>query len=315
MSEQVIEQTIKFIQREAIKFKKLRIYWFGGEPTVALPIMYKITNNLYNFCVENNISYKATMATNLSLINIFNYKTIIDNLHLDKIEFAFDGIGQQHNKIKNYNKPEFDAFNHNLQMLDILLKNNITVLMRLNSDKRNFDGLLHLLDELCERYKSYSNFKPYWAMIFPTETYKDTQDIIHSYEYANYILRVIHVIQKHGAGMDAYPLRRSINNCYGTNPNSIVIGVDGILTKCQSCPSSSTQTIGSVFEGVQRNDTYKKWIYENLIPDCQRCSIFPICLGGCTDAYLSNSLLPCKKEKYYIDKLLIDEGCICLIML
>lgn len=308
MSKDVWEQTIKFIQLEAVKYKKLRIYWFGGEPMVTYPTILKVSQQLYEFCMQHGISYKASMATNLSLINDDNYSEIIEKLHIDKIEFAFDGIGGQHNATKKYNNTQFDAFNHNLNMLQKLLDKNICVLLRFNSDKSNFDGLLALYEELCERYKAYPNFKPYWAMIFPTDTYKDNPNIIHKSEYANYCLKLIRILQKNGIGMEAYPLHPSINNCYGTNPNSIVIGTDGILTKCQSSPSSKSQMIGTVWSGIQNNTNYQKWVYDNLMCECFKCQIYPICLGGCTDAFLSNSVSPCKKEKYFLQELLIDLG-------
>ena len=308
MSSVVKEQTISFIRSEAAKYKKLRVYWFGGEPMVAYPTILEMSQNLYEFCLQRGISYKASMATNLSMINDDNYEQIIEKLHIDKIEFAFDGIGVQHNAIKKFNNPKFDAFNHNLHMLQVLLDNGICVLLRLNSDKSNFDGLIELFEDLCERYKAYPNFQPYLAMIFPTETYKDNPNIIHKVEYASYCLKIIHVLQKNGAGMKAYPLHPSINNCYGSNPNSIVIGTDGVLTKCQSSPSSERQMIGTVFSGIQYNTNYQKWVYENLISECNRCQIYPMCLGGCTDAYLSNSVSPCKKEKYYLKVLLMDAG-------
>lgn len=308
MSENDIEQTVFYIKSKAIQYKKLRIHWFGGEPMVALPIIYRITEQLYEFCKSNRISYKACIGTNLSLINDNNYKNLIDDLHIDTIEFAFDGIEKQHNNVKSYNNSSFDAFSHNLHMLDVLLNSNVTVVVRFNSNKSNYDDLLMLSDILCARYKDYQNFNPYLAVIVPTDLYKDTHNLILPQEYAFYYLPFFHVLQKNGAGMEVYPLHRNANFCYGTNPNSIVIGSDGVLTKCIASPSAESQSIGTIWSGVKKNNIYKKWIFDHLINECRQCPIFPLCLGGCTNDYLFKSISPCKKEKFYLQELLIDAG-------
>ncbi len=308
MSNEDVKQTISFIQLEAIKYKKLRIHWFGGEPMVALPIIYRITKELYKFCKCNGISYKACMGTNLSLINDDNYKSVIEDLYIDTIEFAFDGYGDQHNNVKTYNNTNFDSFNHNLHMLDVLLKDGIAVSVRFNSNKSNYPNLLKLSEILCERYQKYQSFTPYLAVIVPTDIYNDTDNLIHPLEYASYYLKFFHVLQKNGAGMEVYPLHRNANFCYGTNPNSIVIGSDGVLTKCIASPSAKSQAIGTIWSGIQKNSVYQKWIYDHEINECQQCSIYPLCLGGCTNDYLFKSISPCKKEKYYLQELLIDAG-------
>lgn len=308
MSKAEVEQTILFIKSQAIKYKKLRIHWFGGEPMVALPIMYRITSELLEFCAYHDISYKACIGTNLSLINENNYLSIIRDLHIDTIEFAFDGNGSHHNFTKNYRNKNFDAFNHNLRMLDILVKNNITTIVRLNSTKANIDELLQLSDTLCYKYYKYNNFKIYLAVIVSTDLYKENNNLIFPTEYSKHYLQFFHILQQHGAGMEVYPLNQNANFCYGTNPNSIVIGSDGTLTKCVASPSLKSQAIGDIWSGVKKDTVYQRWIHYNVIDECYKCPLFPQCLGGCINDLLCKSISPCKKEKYYLNELLVDIG-------
>ena len=309
MSSQTVKDTIKFIKKMAKGYKKLRIYWFGGEPLCNLDAVYEITKELTAFCDKNDISYKASIATNLSLLTEDNYNDMIDFLRIDKIEFAFDGVGEEHNKIKNYLDKDLNAFNHNMSMLPKLLEKGVTIQLRLNCDMSNFKELEDLLDELMQKYKKYDNFIPYFAMIFKTKYYDGNGKLIDAENLANYKLKIIEIMNKYSdLGMEAFPLGRSINNCYGSNPNSIVIAPDGTLSKCQGAVMEPSQYIGTVSEGIKENDIYNKWINDFLPKECSSCELYPICLGGCTNSYLLNKVKPCIKEKYYMSELLNFVG-------
>lgn len=304
MSKETIDNTIKFIKSQVVNYKKLRVYWFGGEPFIRYDIMKYITRELFDFCQKNEISYKASVATNLSLINNDNYIDRLDELKIDKLEFAFDGVNDKHNSIKNYYNSNFDAFCHNLYMLPKILDKGIIVQLRLNCTISNFDELTSLLEYLMEKYGNYDNFIPYFAMIFPTKYY-NKDDLIDVSTLSQYKLKIFEIMNKYNKqGMENFPLDRNITNCYGSNPNSLVIGYDGLITKCQGCSTKVEQSIGNVIDGITKNKVYDNWCYNNLIDDCKKCNIFPICLGGCTDSLLSNNKKPCIKEKYYLQDLL-----------
>lgn len=305
MDDKTIEDTISFIKNISKDVSKIRIYWFGGEPFVDMDAMYKISEELIKYCDDNNKSYKASVATNLSLINESNYLKIINDLRIDKIEFAFDGVRDKHNKIKNYQDKSFDAFNHNINMLSKLLDQGIVIQLRLNCDMDNFKELEDLMDELMNKFGKYDNFIPYFAMIFKTKFY-DNGKLIDSSNLSKYKLKIIEIMNKYSdKGMEMFPLSRSINNCYGSNPSSIVIAPDGTLTKCQGCVFNKKQIIGNVSSGIDKNEAYYKWINDFLPSECKTCSLYPNCLGGCSNSYLSSNKMPCIKEKYYLKDLLL----------
>ncbi len=309
MSDKTIKDTITFIKKMSKGYKKMRVYWFGGEPLCNLNAIHQITEELTKYCDLNNISYKSSIATNLSLLNEDNYNQIIDFMRLDKIEFAFDGVDNEHNRIKNYIDKNLDAFNHNIEMLPKLLEKGVIVQLRLNCDVSNFEDLKKLLDKLVKKYKKYDNFIPYFAMIFKTKLYDGDGKLIDADNLANYKLKIIEIMNEYSnLGMEAFPLGRSINNCYGSNPNSIVIAPDGTLSKCQGAVMEPTQYIGIVSEGLKKNEVYKKWIDDFLPEDCKECELYPICLGGCSNSYLLNKSKPCIKEKYYMKELLKFVG-------
>ncbi len=309
MTEEIVENTITFIKKEAIKYKKLRIYWFGGEPLVSKNIMSYISRELIEFCNINNISYRASIATNMSLLNDNNYEDFIREYKIDKIEYAFDGVEEEHNASKNYLDKSFNAFKHNLEMLPKLLNKNIIVQLRLNCTIENFEKLAILLQNLLLKYGKYKNFIPYFAMIFPTKYFNNNDKLINKTNLGYYKLKILDFMLKYrNAGMDTFPLSRGVINCYGSNPNSIVIGPTGLLSKCQGCSTNPNQSIGDVKLGINKNINYYNWCYNNITEECKTCNLYPICLGGCTDSLMSNNKKPCIKEKYYIEELLKKVG-------
>ena len=121
----------------------------------------------------------------------------------------------------------------------------------------------------------YDNFIPYFAIIFPTACFQDNGSLIKKQDLAYYKLKIIEIMQKYkNIGMEAFPLGRGVINCYGSNPNSLVIGVDGLIAKCQGCSNKIDQSIGDVNKGINKNINYYNWCYCNTIPECSTCQLF-----------------------------------------
>lgn len=307
MEDDIVNQTIKFIKQDCKESKKMRIYWFGGEPLIKQDIIDKISSELIRYCNENNISYKASIATNLSLINEKNIEQL-KQWKIDKIEFAFDGPKKRHNSSKNYTDKKFDAFEHNIKMLDKLLENEMTTQVRFNIDKDNYSDMLRLIENIMKKHPHNPNLLMYLGIIFqtPLNTTIDNQKLIEMENLANYMIPFYKLQQKYGyinSIMDL-PIHTKINNCYATNFNSLVIGPKGIITKCQMAPDDILHSIGNVSKGTEYNENYLKWCRTEYFEECNACEFFPICLTGCIGQKLIYNQKPCCKEKYYMPDLL-----------
>ena len=86
--------------------EKLGITWFGGEPLLASDIIDYISNKLK----ENNIIYGCKITTNGSLFNKDMAQKSIDLWHVEKVQITIDAIGEEYNRIKNYDKQYENAF-------------------------------------------------------------------------------------------------------------------------------------------------------------------------------------------------------------
>ena len=117
MSYEVAKQLVKFIDENCIE-RKLAISWFGGEPLLAVNTIDYITKEL----TKRGIEISSTITSNGSLVNNEIIKKF-KKWNVRRIQITVDCIGEEYNKIKNYqgelNKKAFDLVESNI---DLLLK-------------------------------------------------------------------------------------------------------------------------------------------------------------------------------------------------
>ncbi|MBR2522570.1 MAG: radical SAM protein, partial [Coriobacteriales bacterium] len=71
MSSEVEAGIIRFIEHIFAQhpFMKLSVQWYGGEPTLALDVVERLSNELIEWCSERRVAYDAMMLTNAALID------------------------------------------------------------------------------------------------------------------------------------------------------------------------------------------------------------------------------------------------------
>jgi len=305
MNDLTIQSTIDYIINLSKPYKKIRIYWFGGEPLVAERTIDIITTSIISYCEKEGKSYKASIATNASLISTPLLKKMIDKWKIDKIEFAFDGAHDRHNSSKDYNIKGFDAFNHNINLIPRIIESGISLSIRLNCNNRNIEELMNLAETLLYKYGKNNNFNLYVGIISNKTSMIDNDYFIKPHDYGNIMIRYFEQLHKTDCfSLSKTPLKPKVTNCYSSNPNALVISSSGLVTKCQACPDIALLAIDNVNSTNNKFvNNGKKWS-NHYIDKCKECKIFPICLGGCLSDKLCFGISPCRTEYYYMDQLL-----------
>lgn len=163
-ADKIINQIIKN------KPKKLSIHWFGGEPLFNIDIIDYITDKLK----ENNIKYYSSMISNGLLFNennIFKAKKI---WNLKNVQITIDGTENNYELIKEVPKGSFNKLLNNIEML---LKNNIKVSIRLNLSDKNYKDLKKVIYLLYQKFKNFFSKK-----MITINTHE-----LFGYEYKKYI--------------------------------------------------------------------------------------------------------------------------------
>ena len=129
----------------------------------------------------------------------------------------------------------------------------------------------------------------------------DLCDTFHLFPYYRYAL-------KKGIDFEFYKTLFMPTNmiCYAANPNSFVIGSDGIIYKCSVAFDNPLNQIGYLRSGrmVLDYDKMKKWTRNGVETSqyCSKCKFLPVCFGKfCPLEKNINNREPCPPFKKYID--------------
>lgn len=293
MSMQTAEKVIEFICNNSKSSNEIKIQWFGGEPLLNTKVMYHITKKIIEYCNLYKKKYNFSIVTNGILLN----KIKLDSLHLDRIQISLDGTNKEYNERKNFIK-EKNAFFKVIDNINMVTSKKINVSIRLNYDKNNYIDILNLIDYLSNNLvnKKYVHIYPYplfgtYCDHFPNTNSTSKDDLLNIYIklYKSHLLLIENLTN----------LRYQPSRCFACNANSFVISPEGNLSKC---PVSYANNVGDVFNGIEYNSEYFKWVNNSISEKCENCTFLPLCQGGCMAGQLGKHSVRC-----FLNKLLIDD--------
>lgn len=272
------------------KDKKLAIMWFGGEPLLSQDIIEYMTLNLK----EKGYLLKTHITTNGSLIS----KQCIDFLkrHYYQISFqvTIDDIGLKYGKIKRYvDIPDEKAYQIIIENCKMLLDNNIPLSIRINYLPNKIETAKTIYLTLKDTFQQYEgdSLRIYLAGITLSEgcyscqeKEKEIKDLLSAMEFA-YEQRLYNprAKDKREKELSTYCLLPKSYACAACRKTSIVVDAEGNIFKCHRFAQYPDYQLGNVATGIDKNKDYLKRIedYHVSNPDCQTCSILPLCQQGC----------------------------------
>lgn len=286
MNEETEKATIEYIKKNAENQQVINISWFGGEPTLALETIQRISNEIRQYCEQSRKKlYPMSITTNGYLLTGESAE-LLKECGIKRAQVTIDGVGSVHDsrrKLKN-GQGTFDTILRNIKEV----MNTLDIHVRINVDKEN----AHLLDDLFDYFKDSGIWKrvPFYFGYTQANT-ESCADIatscFNSQEKSENEVSLIKKAREKGFNNYKYPSSRHSGFCSADSLHGYVIGPSGLIFKCWSELSTDTsQSIGSVFSGsstsIQINNLAK---YINWDPfrneECLECKLLPVCSGGC----------------------------------
>lgn len=251
--------------------EKIEIEWFGGEPLCNYGAIDVICEELK----KNNINFSSIMVSNAYLFDETLIKKAKNDWHIRSIQITIDGSEEIYNKTKAYVYHGVNAYQRVLNNIELLLKENIHVEIRLNMDRNNVDDLNTLCESLINRFNNYKNFNIYTVLL------RDFGFNINEFENKDLALDAYENLQnklfKMGYGAKKYINNKiQVNQCMADCDESIVILPDGRLGKCEH--ESEDNLIGSIYDDKKDLNMLNVWKETIEIDYCKECLFYPDCI-------------------------------------
>lgn len=275
MSDEIIHQVTDFIDAHCGNDRKIRISWFGGEPTVAARQISTICEELQ----KKNILYRSSMTTNGYLFDQKMTETAVDLWKLKYVMISVDGTEKNYNSIKRFQNAKDNPYQRVMGNVERLLKHGIRVSMRMNFDLNNYLDFFGLLDDVSERFQGSPLF-----FFHVHQVNGEHGDSFGKKEHGknewfqDKLLEYQELVHEKGL----YPLNEELpelyfKGCQASNDHSVTINPQGGISRCPELVSDE-DLIGTVREGITNPALVSAWSKPSDFESCVECPLFPNCM-------------------------------------
>lgn len=277
MTEDTMDAVVRFA--DALRDETssgLEVFWFGGEPLLAVPQIEKLTHKLLErIVVPNDMAYAARIITNGYGLS----RKVASRLAASRVASAqvtLDGPADVHDSrrfLKIGHAPTFDRIVDNIAESSDLLQ----ITIRVNVDRDNRDGFRELASWLRQRIGDRVRVYPAFTIDVDGTYSGDT--------YCNYIEFLEDEIGLLADSPDLareafwYPMPKRLF-CGAQHPAAWVITPEGSLHKCWNTINESSSSVGSVFSASEP-ERVARWESWGPSDACHQCKLAPLCMGGC----------------------------------
>lgn len=255
--------------------RKAKLKWFGGEPLFRMAPIDLICRRLK----DSGIAFTSSITTNGFLLTPDILGKAKELWNTENVQITLDGTAAVYNRVKNYIYPDIDAFQTVLRNVEALSSSGISLQIRLNIDKHNFEDLSALIRCLSETLKDKSRVFVYLAPLYEQDSgfrnNRTDEERIALFDRISELETLIRL-----EGFPPAPRNHVITyrcfSCCADNPYSVVISPDGRLYRCEHIHSCSP--VGSVFNP---DDSTSSGKWDEYCPldseECNSCPMKPSC--------------------------------------
>jgi uncharacterized protein len=286
MTAEVEEALVKFVENRLELANLFTVTWFGGEPTLKIDTIERLTGQFEKLCKEHNVQFPPTsIITNGYLLNRENAERL-KALNIVSAQVTLDGPPEVHDSRRKLNsgKGTFSQIMENIKAcMDI-----INIQVRINIDKENADKV----DSLYKAFEEnglLGKVPFYFGNVEALgETCVDVSTVcFNTKEYSSIVIDLLKKFKEKGYIGYRYPSPIHFGFCSADKFNTYVVAPSGHLYKCwNEIGLTSEHSVGTVFEEdleprqINNLTKYLNWDHFDL-EKCRECDLLPICAGGC----------------------------------
>lgn len=282
ISQRVQDEIIEFVEINVIRYKYMRVEWFGGEPLLHPHIIKYMSRKFIDACKSNRVNYYATITTNGYFLDEKVFKSLKDNLVLS-YQVTLDGLREVHDKqrVLTNGGRSWDRIISNLKTIQASTTSSaFNIMIRVNITKEIYRTHQEFLRFLKKQFGSDKRFHFLWKLAEDwgniNEECKESLCGLKEYKevvsYANEL------------GLQTRFLMSTLlpggRICEAAKMNSLVIFSDGTISKCARNVMPEESVIGNTSYLKEKASTLlaTSFIQRNRWPNCKECIKKPLCL-------------------------------------
>ncbi len=298
---QIIDRQFDIIDNIVTKYKNknldyynprnIRITIMGGEP------LLRVNKNIveYTFNKVKERGYSIDIITNG--VDLDSFIEVLSQNCLDHIQITLDGSKEIHDKRRIYPNGK-GSFEQIIKNIDIALKNNIKIYLRVNVDNENLYDLPELANILIDRFKKDDNLKPYIyllqdggcagdANVVKEEVgIEEIYKLEHEYPQMKIFRKKFHPEMFINSILHDLEFKPSLRHC-GASINQYILDYKGNMYRCWHGIGNDNYRTGryipNLDENKEKNDKWNNRSVSNL-KKCINCKYRYICGTGCPAA-------------------------------
>lgn len=244
MTPPVLAGVKALLDRRVPSLGSLEINWFGGEPTVALPIVFEIMAHAQALCRHHGVRLRAGMTTNGFLLTGPVYRDLVAHAVTD-FQISLDGPKALHDttRLQANAQGSYDRIMANLDaILAVPGEGEGEILLRVHLTRRNQAVIPAFVEALKAQFGADRRFR---FTLQPVENLGGGADLS----------ELVIGGSERGWGENSHPADAAEDDgmerrhdaqyvCYAAKANSFVIRADGRIGKCTVALSSDHNLLG-----------------------------------------------------------------------
>ncbi len=286
MSKTHIESIKKLLTKRSQDLQVLRIGWFGGEPLLAVDIIFNLLEHVKQLKEDyKNIVFQSGMSTNGYLLNCRLASKLI-TYGVSEFQISLDGPEKIHNitRKKVNGKGTYSRIWQNL--IDLKLSNlEFKINLRVHISNDNYSQMNDFVDMLSKEFVADSRFRIFLKTIENLGGHNSsTVNCLTKNKKDTIFENLSQIALTNGANLfnpgDSYV-------CYAGRPTSFVIRRDGSLTKCTIGLDDTENQIGQLNDHGGMDIIQNKirpWLHGAITNNTEflQCPRSFVCKKNCT---------------------------------
>lgn len=312
MTREMEDDIIIFLTNVVKKYKHIDVRWFGGEPTLDIELIGRLSEKIIHLCEEHGIIYTSNMITNGVLIDEDVLEKFIQ-WKITSFQITMGGrITHDKERIMKNGKNTYHLLLENINTISKKARTTI----RCNVNEENCKDICDMFEDLFATVEQKENLM---FLLYPISDFSGDGSKDKSFEqYCKKeffsdaeIILIKKLLEYVGhEQIDNLHFQPSGLVCMAQTMNKVVVDCKGDVYKCEVAMQKDEHIVANIkdlayCEDVLFNTNNSRWMYTNPEESCKECQMFPLCKSGClVQRFNENKRNVCALYKNHLKELI-----------